>query len=108
MEDNKILCVSNAELKQYYFNPKFSSLPDQIQKEIITLCVDHTAENGGIFSLEFNSEGKLQISVKCSDENTFFDQIGSELKIKQMQQEKVELFRSLELFYQVFIRSKYS
>ena len=37
------------------------------------------------------------------EENDFsFDEIGSVLKIKQLQQTKQELFESLELFYKVF------
>ena len=31
-----------------------------------------------------------------------YDDIGSVLKIKQMQQEKQELFESLEMYYKVF------
>ena len=31
-----------------------------------------------------------------------FDEIGSRLKIKQLQQEKAELLQSLQLYYRVF------
>ena len=37
------------------------------------------------------------------EENDFaFDEIGSVLKIKELQQKKRELFESLELFFKVF------
>ena len=34
--------------------------------------------------------------------DAMYDDIGGPLRIKQLQQDKRELFRSLELFYQVF------
>lgn len=61
-----------------------------------------TEDVGGILTLEFSPEGVLKFNVFAEEVDYLFDEIGSELKIKQIQTEKRELLRTLELFYQVF------
>ena len=102
MEEEQVLCVANAYLKKYYFNEDFAILPQQIKDELQILCVTYTEEIGGVFTLLFDEEGNLQMRTEASDVDGFYDEIGAELKIKQIRQEKEELFRSLELFYQTF------
>ena len=80
MEEEIVLCAANSYEQKYYLNPEFEMLPESIKQElnIMEFRVDH-------------------------EENDFsFDEIGSVLKIKQLQQTKQELFESLELFYKVF------
>ena len=49
----------------------------------------------------YDEEGNLELKVE-HDENDFeFDEIGSVLKIKELQNTKRELFESLELYYKV-------
>ena len=50
----------------------------------------------------FDEEGNLNFRTECEDGDFFYDEIGSVLKIKQMQREKTELFESLEMYYRVF------
>ena len=57
---------------------------------------------GGILRLEFNREGNLELTVESKEEDLLFDEIGSVLKIKQIQQEKRELLESIETYYRVF------
>ena len=102
MEEEQVLCAANAYLKKYYFNEDFAILPQQIKDELQILCVTYTEEIGGVFTLLFDEEGNLQMRTEASDVDGFYDEIGAELKIKQIRQEKEELFRSLELFYQTF------
>ena len=40
--------------------------------------------------------------VAAADGDILFDEIGSGLKIKQLQQQKKELFEALETYYKVF------
>ena len=40
--------------------------------------------------------------MTTEDFDSMFDEIGSKLKIKEIQQTKEELLRSLELYYKVF------
>ena len=96
------LCGANAYEKKYYFNPEFSSLPEQIQDELHIMCVLFTEEIGGIFTVEYSEEGDLELKTEALEADAMYDDIGGPLRIKQLQEEKRELFRSLELFYQVF------
>ena len=50
----------------------------------------------------FDEEGSLELKVDHEEDDFLFDEIGSVLKIKQIQQERRELFESLELFFRVF------
>ena len=97
-----VLCGANAYEKKYYFNPEFSSLPDSVQDELHIMCVLFAEEIGGIFTVEYNDSGDLELKTEALEADAMYDDIGGPLRIKQLQQEKRELFRSLELFYQVF------
>ena len=101
-EDRKVLCGANAYEQKYYFNPEFSSLPQQIQDELHILCVLFTEEIGGIFTVEYNEAGELELRTEALEADAMYDDIGGALRIKQLQEEKRELFRSLELFYRLF------
>ena len=50
----------------------------------------------------FDEEGNLELKVEHEENDFAFDEIGSVLKIKQLQQTKRDLFESLETFYRVF------
>ena len=56
---------------------------------------------GGIIVLQFEEDGDLQIQVEAAETDYLFDEIGCGLKVKEMQNTKYELFRSLELYYKV-------
>ena len=60
------------------------------------------SEVGGVLTLEFEEDGTLCFQVGSQENDFFFDEIGSGLKIKAVQREKQELLASLELFYKVF------
>ncbi|MCI5568562.1 MAG: DUF6145 family protein [Candidatus Alectryocaccobium sp.] len=98
-----VLCGANAYEQKYYLNPDFEGLPSQIKDELQIMCVLYTAEIGGIFTVEFNDDGKLLLKTNASENDFTYDEIGSELKIKQLMNDKQELFRSLELYYRIFI-----
>ena len=85
-----------------YFNEDFASLPQSIQDELHIMCVLYTEEIGGILTLEFDEEGNLQFQVESLEADAMFDEIGSVLKIKDLQNKKKELLESLELYYRVF------
>ena len=66
------------------------------------MCVLFTEDVGGVLSLEFDENGNLELNTSADEGDLLYDEIGSVLKIKQMQQEKQELFESLETYYKVF------
>ncbi|MFR4454945.1 MAG: DUF6145 family protein [Blautia hansenii] len=101
-KDKVVLCGASAYEQKYYFNEDFASLPQSIQDELHIMCVLYTEEIGGILTLEFDEEGNLQFQVESLEADAMFDEIGSVLKIKGLQNKKKELLESLELYYRVF------
>lgn len=102
MDDKKVLCAASAYEKKFYLNPEFESLPDSIKKELQIMCVLYTEDVGGILAVVYNEDGTLDLQVSQRDGDLRFDEIGSALKIKEMQKEKTELFEALQMFYRVF------
>lgn len=101
-----ILCGSSAYTKKYYLNEEFDSLPEGIKDELKIMCVLYTEDIGGTLTLVFDEEGRLTLQAACDEGDLLYDDIGSVLKIKQLQQNKQELFESLETYFKVFIGLK--
>ena len=101
-QENVVLCGASAYEQKYYFNQDFASLPETIKQELQVMCVLYTEDVGGILLVVYDEEGNLELKVEHEENDFAFDEIGSVLKIKQLQQTKRELFESLETFYRVF------
>ena len=101
-QDKIVLCGASAYEQKYYFNQDFSSLPEAVKQELQIMCVLYTEDIGGILTLEFDEDGNLQFKTEALDADAMYDEIGSVLKIKQLQEEKKELLGSLEMYYRVF------
>ncbi len=102
MEENVVLCVSNAYEKKFYLDEAFQGLPQSIKDELKIMCVLFTEDVGGIIKLVFDEEGTLTIETESEETDLLYDEIGSALLIKKMQRDKEELFSSLEMFFKVF------
>ncbi|HCL02193.1 MAG TPA: hypothetical protein DHW61_07190 [Lachnoclostridium phytofermentans] len=100
--ENIILCGSSSYDKKYYLDDKFDGLPQQIKDELKIMCVLYTEDVGGILTLEFEEDGTLTFQVTSDESDFLFDEIGSVLKVKQLQHTKRELLESLEMYYKVF------
>ena len=72
--EKTVLCGASAYTEKYYLNDEFQALPDAIKDELKIMCVLYTN-----------------------------DEIGSVLKIRELQRTKGELLESLELYYKVAI-----
>lgn len=97
-----VLCGANSYEEKYYFNPDFDQLPEAVQEELKIMCVLYVHDVGGILTLVFDEEGELCFEVTATEGDPMFDEIGSRLKIKQLQREKEELLEALQMFYRVF------
>ena len=102
MEEEIVLCAANSYEQKYYLNPEFEMLPESIKQELNIMCVLYPEDVGGILMVFYDEDGNLELRVDHEENDFSFDEIGSVLKIKQLQQTKQELFESLELFYKVF------
>lgn len=101
-EDEVVLCGASAYEQKYYFNEDFAALPQGIQDELKVMCVLYTEDVGGVLTLFFDEDGNLEFRVEQEENDFAFDEIGSVLKIKQIQQNKQDLLESLETFFKVF------
>lgn len=101
-EGRVVLCVSNAYEKKYFLNEDFEGLPKTIKDELKIMCVLYTEDVGGILSLVYEDDGTLVFEVNADEGDLLYDEIGSALVIKKLQEEKKELLESLELYFKVF------
>ena len=101
-QDRIVLCVSNAYEKKFYLNEDFMALPELIRQEIQIMCVFFTEDIGGILSLEFDEDGTLVLQTQADEGDILYDDIGSVLKVKEIQRTRKELLEALETYYKVF------
>ena len=102
-QDKIVLCGANSYEEKYYLNPDFENLPQHIKDELKIMCVLYVHDVGGILTLVFEEDGELCFEVTSQEGDPMFDDIGSQLKIKQIQhdEEKQELLNQLQLYYKV-------
>ena len=103
MYDEKVvLCGANSYEEKYYLNPDFDQLPGQVKDELKIMCVLYVHDVGGILTLVFEENGELCFEVTSEEFDPMFDDIGSQLKIKELQTEKRDLLAALQMYYIVF------
>lgn len=100
--DNIVLCGANSYEQKFYLNDQFAGLPESIKQELQIMCVMYTEDVGGILILEYEEDGTLIFRSVADESDYLYDEIGSVLKIKELQQTKRELLESLELYFRVF------
>ena len=101
-QDNIVLCSASKYTQKYYLNEDFDNLPDEIKKELQIMCVLFTEDVGGVIILQFDKDGNLTIETEAFEEDILYDEIGSVLKVKQLQNTKKELFEQIEQYFQAF------
>ena len=102
-DDKVVLCGANSYNEKYYLNPDFEGLPDHVKDELKIMCVLYTNDVGGVLTLEFNEDGELCFHTEAEENDFSYDEIGSVLKIRELQRSKAELLESLELYYKIVI-----
>ena len=100
-EDEVVLCGASCYTKKFYLNENFNGLPQGVKDELKIMCVLYTEEIGGTIQLIFDEDGELRVQVEAKEDDLLFDEIGSALKVKQMQMQRSELFEGLETYYKV-------
>ena len=102
ISEKMVLCGASAYEEKFYLNDNFSALPESIKDELKIICVLYTQDVGGVLTLEFDEEGNLEFRTEAKEADFTYDEIGSVLKIKELQRTKVELLEALELYYKTF------
>lgn len=98
-KEEVVLCGASAYNKKFYLNENFKNLPESIREELKIMCVLFTEDIGGIFQLVYTEEGDLEFRTSHDEGDLLYDDIGCGLKIRQLQREKEETLRALELYY---------
>ena len=103
-QDKIVLCGAKSYEEKFYMNPDFDNLPQHIKDELKIMCVLYVHDVGGILTLVFEENGELEFEVTSAEGDPLFDEIGSRLKIKEIQtdEKKQELLTQLQLYYKVF------
>ena len=96
-----VLCGASAYNQKFYINENFQNLPDEIKNELKVMCVLFCADIGGILQLVFDEDGNLEFKTTYNEDDLLYDEIGSGLKIKELQRKNEDLLRGLELYYKV-------
>ena len=95
---DNILCAANSANMLFYFNEeKYGILPEDVKKELKIICVLYCPDVGGIITMSFSDEHRLLISTIEP-----IDEIGAELRVKQIRRDNEELFSMLEEFSRKF------
>ena len=94
----KVWCI----VKKFYLNDNFDGLPESIKDELKIMCVLYTEDVGGTLQLVYDEDGNLEFRTEAEEGDLLYDEIGSVLKIKQLQNTKQELLEALELYFRVF------
>ena len=102
-EETIVLCGANAYEKKYYFNEKFAGIPDAIKEELRIICVLFTEEIGGVFTIEFEKDGNVNMRTEYAEDDFLYDEIGSGLLVNEVRLKRQEMFESLSLYYKIFI-----
>ena len=101
-DENVVLCEASVYTEKYYLNEDFEALPADVKDELKIMCVLYTQEVGGILVLEYDEEGNLNFRTEAASDDFAYDDIGSGLKIREIQRDKAELLEALEMYYKVF------
>lgn len=96
-----VLCGASAYNQKFYINENFKNLPDEIKNQLKIMCVLFCSDVGGILQLVFDENGDLEFRTAYDENDLLYDDIGSGLKIKEMQRKNEDLLRGLELYYKV-------
>lgn len=96
------ICGANSYEQKYYLNPDFEALPTRIKQELQIMCVVFTEKVGGIITLSYDEDGSLYIRTDAEEEDILYDEITAGLMVRELRNEKAELFEELELYYKVF------
>ncbi len=100
MEKHVLISVS-PYLQKYYINDRYSDLPKDI-KEMLRAKLGVIAEKtNAIISIGFDENGEVYMEQRYED-LSFYDEIGTELRLKKFQKEEMELLKSVKMWHTMY------
>ena len=100
--ESNVLCSASHYTQKYYLGERFSNLPEKVKKELQVMCVVFTERVGGVLVVYFDKTGEVKLSTEAYEEDIMYDEIESELQVRQLLDEKEELFEELSNYYRMF------
>lgn len=97
-----VLASASCYTQLYYLNSEFESLPTDIRNELRYICIPLAEKLHGIFTIGFYDDSSIYIEASGEEVDYDFDDIGSQLEIKKLQNDNKEFFRTLSLWYIVY------
>ncbi|MCD8036276.1 MAG: DUF6145 family protein [Clostridiales bacterium] len=97
--EKTVLAGASREKQKYFFEPKFSALPQTVKDEIRNICIIMAERLGCTFLISFEETGDIMFEIIKNEGDFDFDDIGAELEIKSLKSEKKELIKELKLWY---------
>lgn len=88
MNDRIVLCGASSYNKNITLMSSFLLCHRGYQDELHIMCVLFTADVGGVLQVVFDEDGSLQLRTQTEEDDILYDEIGSVLKIKQLQRER--------------------
>lgn len=107
MQEEIVLCAASTYEQKFYLNEVFDGLPQSVKDELKIMCVLFTEDVGGVLELVYNEDGELEFRTSSEETDYLYDEIGSVLKVKELQRNKSDLLESLQIFYQVIILGQF-
>lgn len=105
MNKQVLLCINSYEEK-YYINQEFSGIPEKVIRELLEIASDFIQEIGGVLTISFLQEGSISLETVGKETDYHYDEIGGQLKIKELQNTKKDLWNSLTLWYKLLYQGK--
>lgn len=110
MDENKdILCSASYYKHGYYFNEKFSKLPERIKREL-RVIVSYLAERTKCIAIIgfYKDSSEVYIEIMNEADDFLFDDIGAKMELSRTERENEELFNSISLWYRTFVKGEFS
>ena len=98
-----VLCGASSYEEKYWFNPIFRAIPESIREELRVICVLFTQEAGGVFTVEFEEDGKIFLRTECDEEDITWDNVSAGLLSGEVRRRREDLFSALTLYYRATI-----
>ncbi len=99
--EDRVLCAASSYDEKFYFNPRFSKVPEDIKKQLNVICVLFTEDVGGIIQFVYAENGDLMIETSAADNDFLYDDIGAGMLVNEIRKKRKEMLFKLETYYKV-------
>lgn len=101
MEENKekVIAVANKYKSLYFLDEEFKNLPNEIKDELKVALVLACEKCSAIVKLFINKNNDIQVDILQDDTDYNFDEIEAKLALRDLENEKKELFYKLKIYY---------